>query len=129
MFFYAPPAAASPGLTWVNRGDVSDMDFDQADLTKDAAWHDLDFSAIVPEGATFIQLEIEVRHASAMQLFKVKEKDYVSGYVNHKIHVQAGNVYHSSRIWIGVNAGRIIEYNAATGEWDRINITVVAWAL
>jgi len=129
MFFYAPPAAASPGLTWVNRGDVVDPDFIFTDLTLDVAWYDLDFSGIVPEGATFMQLEVEIQSDTAAWLFQVKEKGYVSGAVTHKMHVNVANRYYSHRFWIGVNAGRLIEYKGTAGGWTRINITVVAWAL
>jgi len=114
-------------LEAVNRGSTSSADFAKTDLTIDSGWHDLDLSGQIPEGATFVQLQVEISHPSAGEIFVLKEKDYASGYVVMNMHTQVAGQKMGYRFWIGVNANRIIEYKAATGSWGTIDITVVAW--
>ncbi|MCK5602356.1 hypothetical protein KAR91_10815, partial [Candidatus Pacearchaeota archaeon] len=74
---------------FVDRGDPGAADFNQGNIIADGFPHDLDFSAIVPDGATAMTISIIVR-SFAIQNFIFM---YTKGNVN---------LFNSSSIWTQV---------------------------
>jgi len=56
----------------INIGDPAASQFTEGDLTHDAVLHELDLSAIVPQGATFVQFTVTAMHnASGYTFFMI----------------------------------------------------------
>ena len=114
---------------FIHRGDPADYDFKLVDLTTDNAWHELDLSGIVPEGASAVHLEvglssntvssfIRFRHTSQTQLFNSSMS---------KTQVAAVSTYHN--VIQALDADRKIDYFASAIGWLYIRITVRGWWL
>lgn len=115
--------------TYVHRGDPADWDFILGDLTTDDAWHELDLSAIVPEGASAVHLHVVVNNANVAAVIQFRDtsqsdvynvafcKQFVAAVSNHYDIVQK------------IDSNRKIDYNAVTVGWAGLYISVRGWWL
>lgn len=113
--------------TFIDRGDPAAPDFDATDLTKDAAWHELDLSAIVPEGATAVTLAI-LTHAAAVQNQLYFRRAGNTDAVNiAAVTTVIVGLLQTNDFVVAVDEDRKIEYSLTALNWNIIFITVKGW--
>jgi len=122
--------ATHPALSSVvNRGDNLAWDFTEVDFTKDNAWHDLDLSAIVPAGATWVLLKINLETTAAEKKFELRKKGNTSIYNTLAIWTPFANVRIGGVFLIPCDTNRVIEYYANPATWSTIFVNVNGWIL
>lgn len=104
-------------MKYVDRGDPAEVDFTQADLTLDDAWHELDLSAIVPAaGANHLV------HLKALATITIAFREV--GNINTiNVTPEATGMHADS--WVMLDANRKIEYMTSAGMIG--TLTVRGW--
>ena len=120
---------AAANVAWagatVSRGTVSAADLANASITKDASFHDLDLSAIVPAGAVSVVLFVEVTDTSANTNFIFRQKGD-TGTIQPTMRVQVANVYAMGQVEVTLDSDRVIQYNLNAAS-ATANVTVLFW--
>ncbi len=115
------------GMQLVDRGDPSSVDFSIGDLTADSAYHDLDLSAIVPAGAKFVLLYVNLKDDAAGKAIHFRKNGNSNQVAIGSCTTQVANVAHRNHIIIPLDAGRIIEYQMSTTVFTQCDIVVTGW--
>ena len=116
------------GDQYTDRGDPSSYDFQIGDLTEDGAWHDMDLSAIVPEGAKFVVMHfILTGNATALD-FALREKGNTNEINTVDACTQATACAGHMEGVVKLDSNRVIEYKATTSaNWTSIDVHVRGW--
>ena len=123
-----PRANSQP--TFVDRGDPASADVTQASLTLDAAWHDLDLSAVAPSGTIAVALKVTIVCNTANKSFQMRKKGNTNAINISEIDSQVVNGTHSGDFIVPVDSSRFIQYNGSSAvTWSTISITVKGWWL
>lgn len=122
MFFSKPT-----GDKFVNNLDINEGAFATGDLTKDNAWHELNFSGKLPVRAKSIRLRIQIQCTadSGLISFRVKGESYE--YNIYRSWVQIANKRVSETYDIPIATDGIIEYKISNLTWTEVIITVMGW--
>ena len=112
---------------YVDRGDPVDYDFQVGDLTTDGAWHDLDLSSIVPEGATLVHLRILVMDGLTVQLLYIAEKGNSNAANSLFVQTQVANIVSFNEGIVKLDSSRVVQYKASNTTWTTMNIVVRGW--
>ena len=112
---------------YVDRGDPADKDFAIGDLTVDYAWHDLDLSAIVPDGAKAIQIQIIALISSTTKFAYLRKKGNTNTRNVTTISTQVINKIAISDTLIACDTDRIIEYKIAAINFISFDILIRGW--
>ncbi|MBR9682643.1 MAG: hypothetical protein GOV02_03120 [Candidatus Aenigmarchaeota archaeon] len=116
-------------IGYVDRGDPSGDDLNKAGMTLDSAWNIWDVSAVVPAGATAVELEITQVNTNVGKRLEFR-KNGNSKEKNILAHKQI--VSSVTEVWggkVSCDSNRIIEY-FATGTavpWISIAIVIRGW--
>lgn len=111
----------------VNRGDPAATDWDETDLTTDATWRDLDLSSVVPAGARFVHLLVEVTDDAANSLIKFRRNGNLNAIACPMVVAQVANQFVAHDIIVACDSARVIEYYATNTTFSAIDITVLGW--
>ena len=114
---------------FIDRGDDNTWDYDIDDLTTDGAWHDLDLSGIVAEGATAVLLRVAyVNDAIGRAIFFRKD-----GNVNElnvaEVETHIAETQRIESRTVAVSDARVIEYKTPAAGNPEIDIYVRGWWL
>lgn len=115
--------------TFIDRGDPITVDFDKADFTLDDAWHELDLSGIVPEGATGIAFTVTVFNTAVGKFVRFRRAGNIREKNITEIGTQVANLFYGNDGVVSVNTDRKIEYKMSGAGWIVINMTVKGWWL
>lgn len=115
--------------SFVDRGDNANWDFTTLDFTTDFAWHELDLSGIVPEGASAVLLRVVGQAAAVSALFLIQTAGNVNNRNLFEIGTQVAGVFFASEAIIPLTADRKIEYLATNVAWALMGINVNGWWL
>ena len=110
-----------------DRGDPAAWDWQVGALTTNGAWQTLDCSAIVPEGAKFINFRIYLQDDVAGSTFLMRENGNAYAYNCGSLLTQVANVVIDSMFIVACDSNRVIQYNATNTTWTDINILVRGW--
>lgn len=114
-----------PVVIYHDRGDPSSVDFAVGALTVDAAWHSLDLSATVPDGAIAVALHVQITNGLAGQSVSFRRTSNSNAISISKLVAQVATVQNSADIIVPCDASRTIEYLATNGNtFSVLNITV-----
>ena len=118
-------------MNYIDRGDPSDWDFDIGDFIIDTDPHELDLSAIVPEGAKVVHFRVNAIFESTddcITFFKCGDSFELNG---HQIIVQAAGQVDVGDIFIELDDNRKIAYEAGSGAppISALNLVVRGWFL
>lgn len=119
--------AESFGDKFHDRGDPSSHDFLVGDLTTDGAWHDLDLSAIVPDGATTVSLIIEIQDNVANSSVSFRKNGNSNTIIDPSFREVVANVTIFGQRKVACDSARIIEYSASNLVLTALNVTVASW--
>lgn len=113
----------------VDRGALASADFSHADLTLDGNPHSLDLSAIVPQGATWVHLRVEVTPATipgGIVFFKYSRgSDYTAWVAGSPVVA----VPVSLLGMIPIDSDRVIGYASACAPATTIYIAIIGWSI
>lgn len=110
----------------IDRGDPAAFDANQASMTLNDAWQDLDLSAIVPAEAAWILLRSRI-HGPDINAYLYFRKNGNANEINTPGQLtQAANVTIEAHILVPCSAARIIEYKGLAS-LTVVDITVLGW--
>ena len=94
------------GSSITDRGTTADYDFDQTDLPLDFTAREIDLSAIVPGGTTFVLLGVRYKGGTVEDYLKFMSSAYDSTNAR-RIYVMVAASYDWDDVWIPVTSGKI----------------------
>ncbi len=112
---------------YVDRGDPAAYDFVTSNFTLDAAWHNLDLSALITLGAKAVLLDFDYKNTSANRHIALKKGGQTNDFNHAQVHTRvAAQDDHASMI-CAVGPNRIIQYNIDAVGWTYVNMTLRGW--
>lgn len=112
-----------------DRGDPASVDVAVGSLTTDGSWHDLDLSSIVPAGASFVVLYVELKDDAASSSILFRKNGNSNAMNVGAITTQVANILTRGDIIVACDSNRVIEYLTSNLTFDTINITVKGWTV
>jgi hypothetical protein len=112
---------------FVDRGDPAAVDKVKTDLTTDAAWNDLDLSAIVPAGAAAVLLKTRLQSADPGDKIRYRKKGNTNEINACGCEALRANVLRTRMGITAIDANRVIQYNADNIVWTQLDIVVRGW--
>jgi hypothetical protein len=113
--------------SFTNRGDPNVVDWSNLVLTCDGAWHDLDLSAIVPEGTKAVLFAFYCLDNVASSTVKLRKKGNVNIINVAECRTQVANVAIYNVGIVACDADRKIQYYATNTVFTAIGLTVAGW--
>lgn len=113
---------------FIDRGDPATSDWNQATLTLDGAWHELDISAIVPTNASAILFRGLMRDGAIAKRLGFRKAGHVNAFNTSIMYTQVADVFIQQDCIIAVTTNQKIEYIADAGI-DLIFLTIAGWWL
>lgn len=121
------PAPAPAPVSYNDRGDPASWDFSKTAFTADGAWHVLDLSSIVPEGATVIHLGIGAVIAYSNSYIQFRKKGNINDINKKVIVILFGNKEYYEEAWVACGTDRKIEYWMSNRTWVQLDVMVRGW--
>lgn len=116
------------GVTpYVDRGDPAAWDYSKVDFLTDGAWHTLDLSAIVPQGATLVHLKIKALTAFNNSIIAFCKNDIINKLNGATIAIRHGASDYYEEAWVACDADRKIEYWTSNQTWVILDLMVRGW--
>jgi hypothetical protein len=115
--------------SYYDRGDPADADFVKTDLTTDGAWHELDLSGIVPEGAKAVSISLYIVDNLAGQIVRFRRAGNVNIFAITGTATQVAYVPIFTHCICAVDENRKIEYYCSNTSFTGIQITINGWWL
>lgn len=115
--------------TFIDRGDPVAWDYQKGDFISNDAWHDLDLSAIVPEGAVAVALAVKATHLIAQKTFIFRKGGNVNWTNLAQGITQTADFIYFCDLIVACDADRKIQYYMTTGVWEELYVTVKGWWL
>jgi len=122
MFFSRPA-----GQKYIDRGDIEANDYLITDLTVDAAWHDLDLSAIIPKGTVLCMLLVSLNSSVLSKMMKFRTKGDSGTYNAPLVMSSVINQTFYTSLVVHPDSDGIVEYFLSTGGIISITIIVQGW--
>ena len=116
----------APVAVFVDRGDPADSDYDQAALTVDGNYNDLDLSAIVPANAIAVLLRIKMADAVAIRWCYLRKNGNTNVWNMSTCKTQVNGEWATFDCIVPCDANRVIEYNITAGT-AAFELTVGGW--
>lgn len=116
------------GVNIVNRGDPGAADFNAAALTQDNAWHDLNLSAIVASGATWVLIAIALSTGLATYRILFRKKGNVNEFAIGATAIPDADGFAWGQAWVPLDASGFCQYKVTTA-MTVVNLTVMGWVV
>lgn len=114
---------------FIDRGDPAAPDFTEPNFTQDFAWHDLDLSGIVPDGAQGVLLGINVASLTVAKLIEFRKDGNSNTFNVSSIITQVASTAITADLSCPISSDRKLEYRVHTVLWHILNLTVKGWWL
>lgn len=122
-------ASVVGAVKYVGRGDLAAADKGTADFIKDAAFHTLDLTAIIPAGATAVFISLSLLTTGTVGEFALRPAGFTGAYGElWTFTVFAGGGLFTPQI-LELPASRLLEYRAAAITWATIDLIVRGWLI
>lgn len=113
--------------SYTDRGTYGPNDFENGDFTIDGAWHELDLSAIIPEGTTAVALRCGF-HSDVVGWFCKLRKHGTEVNLRTSVGVQqVATIKRSFTTTVGVSEDRKIDYSFSPAANLAIGLLVRGW--
>jgi len=119
--------AQTEALCFYERGNLSAWDWQKSDFSLDMMWHDLDCSAIVPEGTALIQFVSHLQGGSLGRHFFLRKKGYANEHNKAATYCQASDYYIDQQWLIPCDENRKVQYYGSSGAISYIHLAIVGW--
>jgi len=107
-----------------NRGDAAADDWDEATLTADGAWHELDLSAKVPVGTSLVIFRLYAKDDIINSYMLFRKKGETNNVNVSNLRIAVANVHHTKDAFVFCDGDRKIEYFMSNVVWTSIGLTV-----
>lgn len=107
---------------FVARNDGPVWDYNIADLTLDGSWHTLDYSSILPDGASAVYLKVVALLDSGTPTVKFRRDSSHYQFFYNLFHSD----YMNERFIIPVNSNKTFEYNIDSSV-SAVDMVVTGW--
>lgn len=114
---------------YIDRGAFGPNDFTQADLIQDGTWRELDFSAIVPDGATAINLHWTAQDAAIGKILYIRPAGDTTTIGTCMIRSQVANLGYGAYTPMSISADRKVEYRCAAPGYTILTFKIRGWWL
>lgn len=114
---------------FIERGDPSGYDFMTGYFTIDAAWHEMDLSAIVPAGAKAVSMYAIVQTTTAARYIMFEKNGNVNHMMLATFRTQVANQSMTGDLICAVDEDRKIQYRIEVASWTLIFVNVKGWWL
>ena len=114
---------------YIDRGQTSGPDFTEATLTIDNAWHELDLSGIVPDGASAVVLRCGFHSDIVNWVFRLRKHGTTMTQVTSVGTQQVAGIKMAHTPTIGISTDRKIDYRFVAAANLALTITVRGWFL
>lgn len=111
-----------------DRGDPGAPDFQIGVLTLNAAWHDLDLSAIIPEGTHLVLIRLELVNAFIGTAFEMRNKDNINDQNSAKFLIPVAGIECYTTFLVTPDSNRVIQYWGAGVGWVVVDIIIGGWS-
>jgi hypothetical protein len=111
----------------VDRGDPSPRDFSVANLITDGFWRDLNLSAIIPAGATFVLLRVILFDDAVNTIIQFRKNGNTNDCNTTGLRTQVANVETQGDLIVALDSNRIIKYQTSITTITYVYITVAGW--
>lgn len=118
-------------VDFVDRGNLTAVDFDLGDLTADGKWQNLFLSAIVPAGTKAVKLRVSVNCTDYTTNNYIKFRKNGNTDTTYNVQVWkafVNNLAITTEVIVFCDANRIIEY-AIINTLTQCDITVCGWII
>jgi len=116
------------GQTFIHRDEPDGFDFTLTNFTRNAAWHTLDLSSIIPVGTVGVNIFCRIDTASTNQHITFRKEAAATSYNNVSAQIESGNNKVVINALIACTVARTIQYKASTNLTE-INFTVCDWII
>lgn len=114
--------------SYVERPDYEGWDFRLIDLTADNVWHELDLSAIVPEGAVAVNLHVKGTSDDISACIHLRKHGYGWEKATCRFRLQIANHLIAFHPTVGISTDRKIDYKSTIVVWSVLSyLTVKGW--
>lgn len=114
---------------YIDRGPTLGNDFTQAHLTQDGSWYELDFSGIIPAGATAVNLHFSAQDAAVGRILYMRPGGDTTTLGTCLIRNQVANIAVGGYIAMSLSADRKIEYMSIAPGYAIVTIKIRGWWL
>ena len=111
---------------FVSRGDPSTYDRTETTLTEDAAWHNLDLSAVVPTGAKSILFKAYAKSGSAGAYMYLRPTGSTNSYAAGVVYTQVANIYSFEIMGVPCDSSQDVQYYVTTNMTAE-GLVVMGW--
>lgn len=116
-------------VNYVDRGDPGVIDYDINDFTIDGGYHDLDCSAVVPEGAKAIHIVAFLQATTVGQSLRLRKNGNIYPRNVAFCFTQVANKNISMDVFVACDDDQIIEYALAIATWNSLSMTIRGWLI
>lgn len=127
--FDAVMAALPFPPVYVDRGDPIGWDYAVGDFVWDGNWHGFDLSAIVPAGASAVNIRCALRDNLTTTFFFLRTHGNLNAINAAGLRVQVANIYNDQCVAVALDADRKLDYRAGGGAADFLFAAVCGWWL
>lgn len=114
---------------YIDRGDTAAWDFEKADFDIDGAWHELDLSAIVPEGAQAVYITSYWRATALNRVINFRRHGNSNNVVALRSSNNVADVIVRFNGLVACDEDRKIDFNIEAGLYNYIYVTISGWIL
>lgn len=112
---------------YIDRGIAFPADFVVGNFIKDATWHDMNLSSVVPEHAKAVALRLTIKASAINKYTGFRKKDTDVTYNMGQIRTQVADIPFEADLVVACDTNRFIQYKIAVATWAVLNVTVKGW--
>lgn len=113
--------------SFIDRGDPVIWDYGTGDFTPDDAWHELDLSSLVPEGAKEVSLRVVIEHSAVDKVLYFRKHGNVASNNIGGARTQVSMVIFEADTNVALDENRKIDYHLNSPAWIIVHLTVKGW--
>lgn len=114
--------------TFIDRGDPVFYDFVIQQLVADGAWHELDLSGIIPEGAQAVSLSLAFSATVTNRAVYFRKNGNANAFNSFIAQTIVALINHTAHGVVALSTDRKIDYRIHT-DFNEVYITVAGWWL
>lgn len=114
-------------IGFVNRGDPAAHDFTTGDFIKDAAWHELDLTGIIPANTKCIVMRCVILADADGNFVRFRTSGHTHTENVSECRTVFANRIYSYDIEVPVDGLQKIEYYASPADWTALFLAIKGW--
>lgn len=115
--------------SYIERENWANFDFAVGHFNQDGNWHELDLSAIVPAGASAVNLHLKSASTVVGTAIRIRRKGSTSTLYSCVMRIKVALIWHGIKSGFKISTDRKIEYMILMGPYTWLYLTVHGWWL